>query len=85
EWGVHVALFAARAGLSDAEIHALAKSGSDDPLWAADERLLIGAADQLHRGCDIDDATWRELGRHFADEAILEILMLAGFYRIGEI
>ncbi|MGL4288702.1 MAG: carboxymuconolactone decarboxylase family protein [Phreatobacter sp.] len=82
EWGVHVGLFAARAGLSEAEIHALARSEADDPVWAEEDRLLIAIADQLHGGCDIDDATWRQLGGRFSDEAILEILMLAGFYRM---
>lgn len=82
EWGVHVALFAARAGLSETEIDALARSGPDDPVWAEDDRLLIGVADQLHQGCDIDEATWQQLAAGFSDEAILEILMLAGFYRM---
>ncbi|QCI66175.1 carboxymuconolactone decarboxylase family protein [Phreatobacter stygius] len=82
EWGVHVALFAARAGLSEAQTRATVRSGPDDPVWSDEDRLLIGVVDALHRDCDIDDATWQELKARFADEAILEILMLAGFYRM---
>ena len=35
----------------------------------------------LHAECDVDDALWRSLQSAFSDEAILELLMLAGFYR----
>ena len=30
---------------------------------------------------DRGDALWAELTRHFSDESMLELLMLAGFYR----
>ena len=37
--------------------------------------------DALHSDCTLDDALWRELTQHFSEEAMLELLMLAGFYR----
>jgi alkylhydroperoxidase family enzyme len=82
EWGVHIAFFAARAGLSEAEIRALAVGEPSDAVWAADERLLVEACDSLHRGCDIDDGLWGRLAAQFSAEAIMEVLMLAGFYRM---
>ena len=82
EWGVHVALFAARAGLGPADIAATVGGGANDPVWSPDEQALVAAVDQLHARCDIDDAAWQALSAHFGPEAILEILMLAGFYRM---
>lgn len=82
EWGVHVALFAARAGLGAAEISATVKGDAGDAVWSADERALVAAVDQLHETSTIDDAAWQALSGHFSPEAILEVLMLAGFYRM---
>ncbi len=82
EWGVHVAFFGKAAGLGEAQLLSLVKGGPDDQVWTAEERALIRACDQLHASCDIDDDGWRELRAAFSEEAILEILMLAGFYRM---
>jgi len=81
EWGVHVAIFAARVGFDAACLRSLAKGGLEDAHWADDERALLRLCDALHRECTLDDALWQELKRHFSDEAVLELLMLAGFYR----
>jgi len=81
EWGVHIAFFAKRAGFDQAQVASTAKGGKDDPVWCDSERALLAACDQLHHTCDIDDATWQHLRQHFTDEALLEILMLAGYYR----
>ena len=81
EWGVHVAFFAERAELTEAQIASTAKSGAGDPVWTEEERLLLIVCDQLHETCNIDDQTWSAARAAFAEEAILEILMLAGFYR----
>ena len=40
-----------------------------------------GVCDALHADCTIDDALWSALRTHFSEEAMLELLMLAGFYR----
>ena len=82
EWGVHIAFFAGRAGFSAAEITSTVKGGAADPLWSDEERLLLTVCDQLHSNCDVDDNSWQALRRAFKDEALLEILMLAGYYRL---
>jgi alkylhydroperoxidase family enzyme len=82
EWGVHIAFFAERAGFGEKEVAATARRAADDPAWTEAEQALIAACDQLHRACDIDDAGWAALRAHFSEEAILEILMLAGSYRM---
>jgi alkylhydroperoxidase family enzyme len=81
EWGVHLRLFAARAGLDDAQIQSLSTGSADDPCWSEPERCLIRLCDALHASCTIDDVLWDRLKSFFADEALLELLMLAGFYR----
>ena len=82
EWGVHVALFAERASLSADQITSTASGGATDPCWSDRERALISACDKLHATCDLDDEAWARLRSHFSDEAILEILMLCGLYRL---
>ncbi|MBX9588188.1 MAG: carboxymuconolactone decarboxylase family protein [Hyphomonadaceae bacterium] len=81
EWGVHAAFFAARAGLEANQLHAIVHGGGDDACWSAEDRLLIRLCDALHACCDIDDALWAELRAAFSAEAVLELLLLAGFYR----
>ena len=43
--------------------------------------LLIRLCDALHRNCTLDDTLWQTLRKRFGEEAMLELLMLAGFYR----
>ncbi len=81
EWGVHAAFFAPRAGLGPAELHSLARGGPADPCWGPAEALLVRLCDALHASCDVDDALWAELKGAFDELALLELLLLAGFYR----
>jgi alkylhydroperoxidase family enzyme len=81
EWGVHAAFFAERAGLGPAMLDVLVHGEADDPCWQAEEKLLIRACDQLHARADIDDTLWAGLREHFSEVALIEVLMLAGFYR----
>lgn len=81
EWGVHVALFAQRTGLGPAPLAALAHGQPDDEVWSPAEQALLRLCDQLHRHCNIDDTLWTALRQHFSEEAVLELLLLAGFYR----
>jgi alkylhydroperoxidase family enzyme len=81
EWGVHVAFFAERAGIDAAQQRSLVRGGADDPCWTEEDRLLIRACDSLEARCDLDDALWDELGQAFGAEALIEVIMLAGFYR----
>jgi len=81
EWGVHVSVFAAKAGLTEEQITSLTVGGPEDACWTDAERLLIRLCDRLHADCTVDDALWAELSQHHHDETLLELLMLAGFYR----
>ena len=81
EWGVHVAVYAAKAGLTEDQVASLAFGGADDSCWNDGDRVLIRLCDSLHRDCTVDDELWSDLSVHHSDEAVLELLMLAGTYR----
>src|SRR5262249_32354806 len=81
ESGVHAAFFAGRAGVDRAMLCALVQGQADDGCWAREEKLLSRACDALHESSDIDEALWVELRGLFSETALIEILMLAGFYR----
>lgn len=81
EWGVHIAFFAERVGLSSEQVASLTHGSATDGCWtAARDRVLIEATDALHDGADIDDDLWDRLRQHFSDEQLLDLLMLAGWY-----
>ena len=80
EWGVHVSTFAAKAVLTQEQITSLAVGGPEDTCWTDSDRLLIRLCDSLHANCTVDDGLWAELTRQHSDEALLELLMLAGSY-----
>ncbi len=82
EWGVHLAFFAKKVGFADAHLRSLARGGAQDNCWDGVERLLIRMCDELHAGCTLSDALWNDLHAVFPDEAMLELLMLAGYYRM---
>jgi hypothetical protein len=81
EWGVHVAYFAERAGLTGPQISSLTHGAAADPCWADErDRLLIEAADALHDRAEIGDDLWHRLARLFTAEQLLDLLMLCGWY-----
>lgn len=80
EWGVHAALFAQAAEL-DAEQLAATTTPGGAACWPSREALLIAFCDAVHARADIDDALWARLAEAFPDEARIELMMLAGFYR----
>lgn len=81
EWGVHITTFAHQAGFSAEQIYATVWGTAEDTCWSAEDRLLLRLSDALHRDCAIDDALWPDLSVSFTENAILELLMVAGFYR----
>ena len=81
EWGVHAAAFADAAGLTEEQVRATVVGSVGDSCWSDVDRLLLQVCDSLHASCEIDDQLWMELRKHFTENAIIEILMVAGFYR----
>jgi alkylhydroperoxidase family enzyme len=81
EWGVHVAVFAERARLTDEQILATRNAGPDASCWSDAERALIAAVDALHGRATLDQAEFDRLRQYYDDAQIFEILLLCGFYR----
>jgi alkylhydroperoxidase family enzyme len=80
EWGVHLAFFADRVGLTAEQRRSITHGAPDDPCWSRQEAALLRAVDELHDNADISDTAWSELASWLADEQILDVLLLAGWY-----
>ncbi|MEA2922266.1 MAG: hypothetical protein QOF07_2229 [Bradyrhizobium sp.] len=81
EWGVHVAIFADAARLTDEQVRATVLEGADAPCWSDSERALIAAVDALHHRATLGDAEFSALAAHYDEAKIFEIILLCGFYR----
>ena len=81
EWGVHAVVFARPLGLDDAWLEATVNGEPED---FADERqrLLVRVADELHDAATVSDDLYASLEDHWTGAQIVELLVLAGFYRL---
>jgi alkylhydroperoxidase family enzyme len=80
EWGVHIAGFAAHVGLTPQQAHATVHGAADDPVWPAEEQVLIATVDALIDTKKLSDAQWGALRGHFDEPQVLEIIQLVAFY-----
>ncbi|MBD9415318.1 carboxymuconolactone decarboxylase family protein [Pseudomonas sp. PDM16] len=81
EWGVHVRVFGQAAGLDRDEIAGTLAVPLRPEQWRDDEAALLEAIDALHDRATLNAEEFASLGKHFDSSQILEIMMLAGFYR----
>jgi alkylhydroperoxidase family enzyme len=81
EWGVHVAMFAGPAGLTDEQVRATVLGKADASCWSAAEQALIATVDALHARATLSDAEFKTLSAHYDEAKIFEIILLCGFYR----
>lgn len=79
EWHEHATQFAAPAGINAEEAERI-KVGPDADGWRDHERALLRAADELHDGDTILDATWAALASHYDEPALVEIPFVVGQY-----
>jgi alkylhydroperoxidase family enzyme len=82
EWGVHAALFAPQVGRDDAWLAATWDGDADDPAFGARDALLVRMCDELHDTAALTDATWAQLRAAYADDELVELVCLAGFYHL---
>ena len=80
EWGQHV-LIGRECGLTDEEIETI-KTGSTHSSWSPTERLLLEAADELHRVQALSDATWSGLTHSYSTEQVLDVVATVGNYHL---
>jgi alkylhydroperoxidase family enzyme len=80
EFGQHTVI-GRRCGLTDAEIAALTASPHEHD-WSPDDLALIALADDLAADDCVGDETWRSLAARWSDAELVELLVVAGFYRL---
>ncbi|MEM7157716.1 MAG: carboxymuconolactone decarboxylase family protein [Myxococcota bacterium] len=80
EWGVHVAFFAGRVGLSPAQVQATVSGTPDDPAWTQAQALLVQLCDALHEGCTVPEPLFAELRAVWSAAQLVELVMLVGLY-----
>ena len=81
EWGVHMTFFGARVKVTDDQRVSLVHGGPRDACWEPGEQVLLEVCDSLHRGCDLPDDLWARARELVGELGVLELVMLAGFYR----
>jgi alkylhydroperoxidase family enzyme len=79
EFGQHRRI-GADAGLTEAEIDAIAEVGTH--VFSEHDAALVALADELCGDNVVSDATWSKLAARYDDATMLELLVLAGFYRL---
>jgi 4-carboxymuconolactone decarboxylase len=82
EWGVHAVAFGKPLGLSDQQLTATVNGSVKDPAWSDSDAQLIAAADALHDGSAIPDELWAPLAVRFRNDQLLELVIVAGWYRL---
>ncbi|MER5338781.1 carboxymuconolactone decarboxylase family protein [Streptomyces mirabilis] len=81
EWGVHMATYAETAGLTARQVTLTTTGGPDHPAWSGRQAALLRAVDELHDTARVGDAAWSGLREHLDEPEVLELLVLAGWYR----
>jgi 4-carboxymuconolactone decarboxylase len=79
EFGQHTVI-GKHVGLTDEEVTRLASDGLSG--WSADDAPLVAMSDELCRDDIVSDATWAQLAQRWSEEQLLELVILAGFYRL---
>jgi 4-carboxymuconolactone decarboxylase len=81
EWGVHAVAFAGAVGMTPGQVAATAAGAADDPAWSRHDTALIRLADELHETSTVADDVWAQLADTYRDEQLLELVVIAGWYR----
>ncbi|MCW2667648.1 MAG: hypothetical protein JWN57_2610, partial [Frankiales bacterium] len=79
EFGQHTVI-GREAGLTDDEVARVATPGTGG--WSPDDAALVTLADELCDGDLVSEPTWQALSARWSQEELLELLVLAGFYRL---
>jgi 4-carboxymuconolactone decarboxylase len=82
EWGVHVAAFAATAGLDEEQVRSTAAGSHLDPCWDERQAAVMALCEELHETSTISDELWGRIENHFSTEQIIELIVTAGWYHV---
>jgi 4-carboxymuconolactone decarboxylase len=81
EWGVHVAFFAERVGLTPGQVAAIA-GAADAAALPERERLLLRLVDELHDRAQVSDVLWTALQEVWSPAQVIELVALTGLYHL---
>lgn len=79
EFGQHTTI-GLGAGLTEREVSWLADV--EAPEWSDDDAALVAMVDELCADDVVSEATWAALSGRWAETELLELLVLAGYYRL---
>ncbi|TDC87260.1 carboxymuconolactone decarboxylase family protein [Actinomadura sp. 7K507] len=81
EWGIHTAVFTAKAGLDTDQVRSIVTGDADDACWTDPaDRAVLRAVDALCGTNDLTDDQWHDLADAIGDEASVDLLLLCGWY-----
>ncbi|MGI5128687.1 carboxymuconolactone decarboxylase family protein [Pseudonocardia sp. CA-107938] len=80
EWGVHVAVYAEKVGLTAEQLRSITHGSPADPCWSARDALVIEAVDALHDSATVPDQLWARLDAVLGAAELLDLTLLAGWY-----
>jgi len=81
EFGQHT-IEGLREGLTPDEVEAVTGEAVSPDRWSDDDRALLSMADELCRHDEVSEATWDALTRRWDEAQLLELIVLAGGYRM---
>jgi alkylhydroperoxidase family enzyme len=82
EWGVHVALYRERAGLTEEQIAGTCAADVGTSGFSSRERLLLRLVDELHDTAEVSDTLWQQLRAEWTEEQLIELVVLVGRYHL---
>lgn len=82
EWGVHATAFGRAVGLTDDQVASTARGEYQDACWDRRQRAVFRMADELHDTSTVSDDLFAELASFFDTQEILELTVVAGWYRL---
>jgi 4-carboxymuconolactone decarboxylase len=78
EFGQHTVI-AGQAGVTDTEVRRVTEGPGTDG-WAADERTVLAAVDELIDAHSLSDDTWDRLSERFDPPQVLDLIFTVGQY-----
>ncbi len=81
EWSQHARIAKASAGLTEAEVRAIA-ADPNAASWSDIDRAVMKMADELRYDAIISDQTWAELHKVYDNNQVMELLFTAAQYQL---
>jgi 4-carboxymuconolactone decarboxylase len=78
-WASHHDTYALKEGLTKEEVKRVTR-GPEAEGWSEADQTLLRAADELHSGRFITDATWKALSRRYDDRELLDVVLTVANY-----